>query len=509
MPRQVLLRRFVLVFSLIFYLFLAWSVPYSATDDWLWGMEEGLRWWLGGMLNGRYAGNFFAVVMCRFPAVKVLAMGLTMFLLPFLMALLAARGEARRFLPLFLACNAGILLMPPAMWQENYGWVSGFGNYVVSALFFLAWLLLLRRTADSRTHLVRRAVLLFFLSLACGLFVENLTALFLGASLILAVYALRDRALRPPFWACLAGSALAALLMFGNGMFSDLASTGSALNGLRELTFSLEDGPLEICSSILSWYVGRLLPIAFLRGIHMALPMAVITACAFWNSRLRPLCVLGLLPLGVNALIMTTEVYGTPGRIAASCAAWALPFLALLVQRDGWPVKIRRLLIYLAAPLSLLPLAVTPTLGQRLYFFPMVLLVLSAADAAAPLLVRRPCAAAAALLTAGLMLLWGTRSWVVFSCSQLREQLVQEAVSQGSDRLILPTDRYQRVVWSTRNPWNVEYADYYRRFYGVPDDVTLIFLPAGSFESWPDITPEQWEGRLEFAPSKDYVPSLP
>ena len=152
-----------------------------------------------------------------------------MFLLPFLMALLAARGEARRFLPLFLACNAGILLMPPAMWQENYGWVSGFGNYVVSALFFLAWLLLLRRTADSRTHLVRRAVLLFFLSLACGLFVENLTALFLGASLILAVYTpLRDRALRPPFWACLAGSALAALLMFGNGMFSDLASTGSA-----------------------------------------------------------------------------------------------------------------------------------------------------------------------------------------------------------------------------------------------------------------------------------------
>ena len=297
--------------------------------------------------------------------------------------------------------------------------------------------------------------------------------------------------------------------MFVNGMFSDLASTGSALNGLRELTFSLEDGPLEICSSILSWYVGRLLPIAFLRGIHMALPMAVITACAFWNSRLRPLCVLGLLPLGVNALIMTTEVYGTPGRIAASCAAWAPPFLALLGQRDGWPVKIRRLLIYLAAPLSLLPLAVTPTLGQRLYFFPMVLLVLSAADAAAPLLVRRPCAAAAALLTAGLMLLWGTRSWVVFSCSQLREQLVQEAVSQGSDRLILPTDRYQRVVWSTRNPWNVEYADYYRRFYGVPDDVTLIFLPAGSFESWPDITPEQWEGRLEFAPSKDYVPSLP
>ena len=58
-------------------------------------------------------------------------------------------------------------------------------------------------------------------------------------------------------------------------------------------------------------------------------------------------------------------------------------------------------------------------------------------------------------------------------------------------------------------PWSVEYADYCRRFYGIDDGVTLIFLPPGSFESWPDITPEQWEARTEFFPSKDYVPTLP
>ena len=55
----------------------------------------------------------------------------------------------------------------------------------------------------------------------------------------------------------------------------------------------------------------------------------------------------------------------------------------------------------------------------------------------------------------------------------------------------------------------MEYADYCRRFYGIDDGVTLIFLPPGSFESWPDITPEQWGARTEFAPSKDYVPTLP
>ena len=82
----------VLLAALLFSLFLAWSVPYSATDDWLWGMEEGLGWWLGGTLNGRYGGNFFAVIMCRSQVVKTLVMGLVIFGLPLAMALLAAAG---------------------------------------------------------------------------------------------------------------------------------------------------------------------------------------------------------------------------------------------------------------------------------------------------------------------------------------------------------------------------------------------------------------------------------
>ena len=138
----------------------------------------------------------------------------------------------------------------------------------------------------------------------------------------------------------------------------------------------------------------------------------------------------------------------------------------------------------------------------------MALLILSAADAAAPLLARRSGTLLAALAAAALMALWGWRSWTVFSCTQLRAQLIQQAADRGADTLILPLDRYDQV-WFSRNPWNVEYADYCRRFYGIDDGVTLIFLPAGSFESWPDVTPEQWEARVEFAPSKDYTPSLP
>lgn len=498
----------VLLAALAFSLYLAASVPYSATDDWQWGMEEGVRWWLSGSLNGRYGGNFFAVVMCRSQLAKTLIMGLTIFALPLLMALLAARGDRTKLLPLFVGSWAGLLLMPAVMWQETYGWVAGFGNYVIPTALFFLWLLLVRRAAQRGSG--KLALALFPLTFLMGLFVENLSALFLGCSLVLALYALWDKGVRWAYWACLAGAVLGAALMFLNGMFAQLADTGSALNGLRELTFSKEEGLLAAAWDIAAWYVGRLLPIAFLRGAHMAVPLAVITACAFWRSPLRPLSLLGLLPLACCAWFFSTDSYRAPLQVALSLLSWALPLLALLARRGSWPEKLRPILLYLCAPLALAPLAVTTTLGQRLYFFSTAVLVLSAVEAASFLLTRsRAVLGVTAVLALCLSGMWGYRHGVVWGCSHLRIELTQEAIDTGADTLVLPTDRYERVVWATRNPWNAEYAQYFRRFYHLSDDVTVIFLPAGSYERWPEIAPQDWESRMEFAPGGDITPTLP
>ena len=168
----------VLGAALLFFLFLGYATPYSPVDDLQWGMEEGLRWWLGGLLNGRYAGNFFAVVMCRSPVVKTLLMGLGMFALPLLMALVAGRGARSALLPGFCFCCAGLLLMPSQTWKETFCWVCGFGNYVVSILFFLVWLLLILRAENAQTHLARWSAALFLLDPAArnGLLVLPLCA---------------------------------------------------------------------------------------------------------------------------------------------------------------------------------------------------------------------------------------------------------------------------------------------------------------------------------------------
>lgn len=504
------MRRAVLAAVLAFYLFVAWTVFYSPIDDWRWSLDEiGLRWWLEGIYNNRYAGNFFAVVLTRSPLLKTLVMGGVMFSIPLLMALLAVRGEARRFLPAFLACHAGLLLMPSVMWRETYYWVSGFGNFVIPTALFLAWLLVLRRTADRRDHLCAWSALLFPMSLVLGLFVENLTLLFFGASLILAICALWDKATRLPFWACLAGTSLALLVMFGNGVYAQLAQAGEAVGGYRELSFSPEDGLLSALTALLSQYFCQLLPRAFTLGLHIAIPMAVITVSGFWRSRLRPLCMLGVVPLAHGLAVMSSQTADSPLACAGSALSWLLPLLALLVQTEERERKRRRVLLYLAAPLSLLPLAATTSLVLRHHFFPMTLMILSAVDQAGPLLERRWGWAAPAALSVGLMLFWGLPCAHIAGCTQLREDLTQKAASSGQEVLILPTDRYQYSVWGGRNAYDMDLANCFRDRYHLPRDTTLIFLPPGSYEVWPAISRELWEDRAEFGPSHDPLKLIP
>ena len=75
--------------------------------------------------------------------------------------------------------------------------------------------------------------------------------------------------------------------------------------------------------------------------------------------------------------------------------------------------------------------------------------------------------------------------------------------------MILPTDRYDAQQWYVRNPWSAEGAYYYRERFGLSKDVTLIFLPAGSFDTWPDISDEVWEKRVELPPSDEFVYTMP
>lgn len=489
------------------------TAHYSLVDDRQWGIDIGIYWWLTGALNSRYVGNFFAVITCHSSVVKTVIMGGGMFGIPYLMARLAVRDgrgtDSPDFLPAFLFSNAVLLAMPMDLWRDVYGWVSGFGNYALSALFFLVWLLSLRHVERTKRRLGAWSVLLFFLSLAMGMFIENLSLLFLGASLILALWGIHDRSLRLPFWACLAGSLVAFLIMFCNSFMTELFQIGFSLGKRRELSFAPDVGLSGALNAITSRYLDVILPRTFLLGPLFALLMGLLTARTFWNGPLRPLAVLGLLPLGYGWYVWSEHPCDTlPSEIACGLC-WSLPLLALLLQRGNFRDRIGRFLIYLSAPLSLLPVAATNTWGERFYYFPLVMIALVAAEEAAPLFTRLPSLGAAAALTAALMVPWVWRSADVLGCSWTNWSLMQQALKENSDTLTILCDRYDNTWWYPRNPGSREGSNYYARRYGLPLDMTLIVLKPGSYEAWPDIPPELWETRKELHPDAPFTPVLP
>ena len=503
-PRQT--RWAVLTAALVFYLFLGWTVFYSPIDDWRWGIDSiGLDWWLNAVYNRRYAGNFFAVVMTRSVLAKTLIMGLHMFALPLLMAVIASRRDEKRFLPLFLACNAGLLLMSSYMWRETYYWVSGFGNFVIPTVYFLVWLLILDQLDRKRTHTFAWSPVLFLLTLFLGLFLENLTVLFFGASLILAIYSLWDRKLLLPFWACLLGTGAALFLMLFHGIYTDLIDAGTAIEGYRQLSFPPGSTLPEMAAGIFRQY-GRLLSRSFVGGFHLALPLAVVIARGFWSSRLRPACALAALPLALAAVVGSNEsLANAPAATVASVLSWALAVLAILLHQSERRVWISRLLLTLSAPLSLLFLSATNSEPWRSQFFAMSMLILVAADLAAPLLTPSTGTALIGAAAVLLALRWGLPAGEAAACTQLRQKLTREAATSGAQTLILPTDQHQYTLWAGRNPWAMNLANCFRQLNHLPTDLTVVFLPPGSFETWPEISPAQWADRMEFGPSDEPV----
>lgn len=483
---------------LLFWLFVGANVSY-AHDDWDWGLPAGVEQWLTGYFNNRFVGNFFVIIMTRSALVKALVMGGGMFAVPLLLALLAAGGARERFLPLYLAANALTLLTPVEVWQQTYGWVSGFANYGVSATALLGWLLLLRhllRPEGARHPLALGGVLLPYTVALC-LFVENLTVLVLLAALVLLGYALAAHRGRLALVLVLVGAAAGFFFMFSNRIYAELGSSGTTMGGLRTLSFEPGSPLPEVLLAILERYFVYLLPELTMENPVCLLLLTAISACWLGRSRWPALALLALFPGTCTALCaFFPGVFSETGRWVCCLLCWALALLAAPLCRGAVPRRLERTGLVLLTLGALAPFAVSLDSGGRLYSLLYVLLSLLFLDAAEPLLTTRPGIAFSAAGLAVLLVLWGHVYWQIGQCNALREQIVIEALENGDEIAVLPTESYE--VWWGRNPTPGWRSVRYRDFFGIPHELSLIFLPVGSFEHWPEITQADWDNALYY-----------
>lgn len=240
-------------------LYIAWKVPYTH-DDWDWGLPVGVERLVTAGLNSRYGGTALVLAMTRSQLMKTLVMGAGMFLVPWLAARLTTEDAGERTV-WTAAGGAALFSMPMVSWQQTFGWVSAFANFVAGAAVMLGVLLLWQKTFSKKSeHPLPLAGALFVLCLAGQLFAENQTLALTGAGVVTGVYALASRRGQLPALAGLAGCALGALLMFGNPLYGQLAASGTAVEGVRSLVFEPGQGLASMAAAVAERLLTVVLP---------------------------------------------------------------------------------------------------------------------------------------------------------------------------------------------------------------------------------------------------------
>lgn len=482
--------------------FIAWHVPYTH-DDWDWGRPPGIANWLSGVFNNRYAGSFFIVILTRSHLLKTLVMALAMTALPLVCAKLALGGDStgdRREALCILTCFVS-LSMPVITWRQTYGWVSGFANFTLGALFLLSLLALLQHVYHHKPSPSARSCLgVFLLSVAAQLFSENISA-FLPLFLVFSIAVTkcwREKQTFRFFLSALLGTLLGAVVMFSNPMFPELAETGVAVQQFRTLTFSPGDPIPTILWTLVSIFLTDTLP-----ALYETQPMVVLLfGAAAWvlhapSSRRRALLFsVPMLVYGAGCLYcawMMRQVYGWLPASAALRTLGAVLFTALMllsILSAPGNGKWRSLAFVLFSLLLATPFAVISYTGPRCYHISHFCLLVGAgasiAQASVSLPVRRVLAVCLAVILA-----CRVQAYVAIGASnRLRQELTEQALQSQADTLVLPTvDARYTYSWGY-NPQGAARAEHYRQFHHLPEDLTLVFLPYGTVELWPDIPAE-------------------
>ena len=117
----------------VFFFIMSILIPLTG-DDWTWKSERGIERLKSGFsgYNGRYISNLLEIISVRFELFKIFLMTCFSTLLIFFMSKLVFREDSNNRSIYVLVL---VILMPITIFQQTFGWVAGYVNYVISVSY--------------------------------------------------------------------------------------------------------------------------------------------------------------------------------------------------------------------------------------------------------------------------------------------------------------------------------------------------------------------------------------
>ncbi|WP_284139005.1 DUF6056 family protein [Virgibacillus sp. LDC-1] len=179
---------YFLVTIFLFYFYMAYNTPLTG-DDWTWGTDRGiarLTSFFDGY-NGRYFSNILELIVTRSEFIRYLIHALFSTLLIF--ALGKIIGGGKNIIPYLLSFIL-LLLLPPNIYAQTYGWTAGFVNYVPSIVLLLIFLLIAKKAIDDQALSSNKGLLFTIIPLGIltPLIVEHVSLFALFTAGCIVVY---------------------------------------------------------------------------------------------------------------------------------------------------------------------------------------------------------------------------------------------------------------------------------------------------------------------------------
>lgn len=486
----------------LFYIWIAIQLPYTH-DDWDWGLPNGIQMLVNATINSRYAGNFTEVVITRYPAIKSLLMGVTLFLLPFLGAHLVIKDgtnrQKRLAVPLFLAGNCLLLSIERRIWRQAVAWIAGFANFGFSALFVIVYLYQILDVFEDETPSPvsgYRCIGLFLLCTAMQLFIENLTVYMAALSLFICILGrIRQGNWNPKYICAALGCLVGAGIMFSSSLYGTLFTTGQAIDGYRQLTFTAENGLFKSLYIFVRQVIVYLMPTLWGDNTVICIAISTLLSVLVLRSDVPRIQKWKKVFLAANSLLTVYFIYNhlfpaepNPDAIASTlvrlvtngCFFLAVTAQVLLLFWDRKPLLWKSLLMWVSAIGVIAPLALTSESGQRLFFTSNIFLILFILYLAAALLEtmeeRNHQHVVFLLLAAaiGLCSFYGAKYAKIGAVTRQREAIIAQAAETDAREITLPLYPHEDYLyWPT--PVDDTYLAYFKDFFGIGRNVMVHF----------------------------------
>ena len=217
-------KKYIILFGLLF--LLSFFFPFSC-DDFYWGSKS-LSFstikeiYNDLFLNGRWLGNFFAILISYNHLIKALVISIVSTLLIYIID-----KHEKISLWIFLLL---IFLMPVNKFTQVIIWGSGFSNYMVSTFLFISVYYLIKKYYENNYNKWYEKVGIFIVAILNSLVVENITV---GTLMILFIYNLiyfiKNKKININLIIMFIGSIIGAIMMFTHPSYLNLI-IGNSIN---------------------------------------------------------------------------------------------------------------------------------------------------------------------------------------------------------------------------------------------------------------------------------------